>query len=106
LDTIPVCKQQKSIVTEYTITSANDAPERDPKNWNLRGSNDGGSTWTVIDTRTNETFSGRFLKRSFTAANTTAYNIYRLDITSVYNPASANSVQLAEIEFIGTAPAP
>jgi hypothetical protein len=96
---------KKSVVTEYTITSANDSPERDPKNWNLLGSNDGGSTWTTIDSRTGEVFSGRFLKRSFTAANMTAYNIYRLNITSVYNPSAANSVQLAEIELIGTVPA-
>jgi hypothetical protein len=96
---------KKSIVTQYTITSANDSQERDPKNWNLLGSNDG-TTWTTIDSRTGEVFSSRFLKRSFTAANITAYNIYRLDITSVYNPSSANSVQLAEIELIGTPPAP
>ena len=97
---------KKSVVTEYTITSANDSSERDPKNWNLLGSNDGGSTWTTIDSRTGQTFSARFQKRSFSAANATAYNIYLLDILSVANPSSANSMQLAEIEFIGTLPQP
>mgnify|MGYP001220100863 FL=1 len=97
---------KKSIVAEYTITSANDAQERDPKDWNLRGSNDGGLNWVTLDTRTGQTFTGRYQKRSFSFTNSTAYNIYRLEITSVYNPSTANSVQLAEIELIGTPPAP
>ncbi len=97
---------KKSIVAEYTITSANDAQERDPKDWNLRGSNDGGSNWVTLDTRTGQTFTGRYQKRSFSFTNSTGYNIYRLEITSVYNPSTANSVQLAEIELIGTTPAP
>jgi hypothetical protein len=29
-----------SVVAQYTITSANDAAERDPKNWTLQASND------------------------------------------------------------------
>jgi hypothetical protein len=95
-----------SVVTEYTLTSANDAPERDPKDWNLLGSNDGGSTWVTLDSRTNQSFSARYQELSFSAVNSTAYNIYRLEITSVANPSTANSVQLAEIELIGTTPAP
>jgi hypothetical protein len=34
-------------------------------------------------------------------SNSTAYNIYQLDIHSVANPATANSVQLSEFELIG-----
>ena len=90
------------VVTDYTITSANDAPERDPANWRLLGSNDGGSTWTTLDARSNHVFTARFQKQSFSTTNTAAYNVYRLQIDSVYNPGSANSVQLAELEFIGT----
>ena len=96
---------KRSVVTQYTLTSANDFPERDPMNWNLLGSNDGGATWVTLDTRTNQTFASRFLKQSFLFTNSTAYNIYRLNITALKGP-NPNSIQLAEIEFIGTLPAP
>jgi hypothetical protein len=97
---------KRSVVTEYTLTSANDAQERDPKNWNLLGSNDGGATWVTLDTRTNAaTWTLRKQKLTFTFTNTTAYNIYRLNITALRGP-NPNSVQLAEIELIGTPPTP
>ncbi|MDD5135180.1 MAG: hypothetical protein PHP01_07205, partial [Phycisphaerae bacterium] len=95
---------KQSIVTEYTITSANDAEERDPKSWNLKGSNNGGANWDTLDTRTGELFASRFEKRTFLFTNSTGYNIYRLEITDVRNLPAANSVQLAEIELIGTTP--
>ena len=88
-------------VNQYTITSANDSPERDPKNWYLKGSNDG-STWTTIDTRSGEVFSSRFQKKTYSFSNGAAYKIYRLDITSNYDPSTANSTQLSEIEMFGS----
>ena len=53
----------------YTLTSGGDAPERDPKNWVLKGSNDG-STWTTLDTQTNQTWADadRKVKKSYTIA--------------------------------------
>ncbi|HEV7706867.1 MAG TPA: ThuA domain-containing protein, partial [Asanoa sp.] len=86
-----------TVVNRYALTSANDFPGRDPKNWKLQGSNDGQS-WTDLDTRTNEVFPQRFQTRQFSFTNTTAYQYYRLDI-------SANSgeplIQLAEMWLIG-----
>jgi hypothetical protein len=71
-----------AIVTAYTITSANDVPTRDPKDWNLAGSNDG-VNWTVIDSRSGETFASRFLIKTYLINNnSTAYIYYRLNITS------------------------
>jgi hypothetical protein len=71
-----------AIVTWYTITSANDVPGRDPKDWMLAGSNDG-VNWTTIDTRAGETFASRFLKKTYLINNnTTAYSYYRLTITA------------------------
>jgi hypothetical protein len=96
---------KRSVVTEYTLTSANDFQERDPMNWNILGSNNGGASWVTLDTRTNELFTARFQKRSFQFTNSTAYNIYRLSIAQLRGPAP-NSVQLAEIELIGTTPEP
>lgn len=63
----------------YTITSGNDAPDRDMKDWNLSGSNDG-TNWTVLHTRTGETFSGRNMTKRYEFANTTAYTQYRINL--------------------------
>ncbi|ACT00431.1 discoidin domain-containing protein [Paenibacillus sp. JDR-2] len=80
-------------VKSYTITSANDVPTRDPKNWTLQGSNNG-TTWTTLDTRTNETFANRFQTNTYTFTNTTSYSYYRLNITA---NSGATQIQLAEI---------
>ena len=90
----------QAAVTQYTVTSANDAPERDPQNWRLLGSNNGGTNWTTLDMRTNVVFTNRYETHAYAFANTTAFNTYRFQIDSVANPASANSVQLSELEFI------
>lgn len=88
------------IVTSYTLTSGGDLPERDPTSWNLMGSNNGGVTWVTLDTRTGETFASRFLKKTYTISNTTAYTTYRLNLTSVLTPSISCCIQLSEIEFI------
>ena len=85
------------IVKGYTITSANDAPERDPLNWTLQGSNNG-STWTTIDTRTNQDFPDRFQTRTFTFNNSTGYLYYRFNMSNN----SGTILQLGEIELFGT----
>jgi predicted alpha-1,2-mannosidase len=91
-------------VVHYALTSANDAAERDPRDWTLQGSNDG-QAWTTLDTQTDQVFSERFQKREYRFTNTTAYRHYRLDIT---RNSGANIVQLAELELSNgdTTPAP
>jgi alpha-L-fucosidase 2 len=84
------------IVIRYDITSANDAPGRDPKNWQFQGSQDG-INWTTLDTRTGETFPSRFLTRPYTITNSTAYSRYRLNITA--NNGDSSGLQLAELAF-------
>jgi predicted alpha-1,2-mannosidase len=83
-------------VRMYTLTSANDVPGRDPRNWSLLGSNDG-ATWTTLDTRTGETFPWRQQTRVFAVATPAAYAYYRLNISA--NNGAAET-QLAEIELI------
>lgn len=73
---------EPQIVTSYSITSGNDAPDRDPKNWELSGSTDG-ITWTVIDTRTDQTFADRNETKKFLADNSTAYQFYRLNVSAL-----------------------
>jgi hypothetical protein len=79
-------------IDAYTITSGNDAPERDPKNFNLEGSNNG-TTWTTIDSRSNESFLGRNLTRTFNLATEAEYSYYRLNITSING---ASLIQVSE----------
>lgn len=86
-------------VNVLAITSANDAPERDPENFTLLGSNDDGATWVVIGDWLGETFDERFERKLFSAENTLAYATYRLNISK--NRGDSNLMQIAEIELIG-----
>ncbi|PUA30657.1 MAG: hypothetical protein B0W54_09360 [Cellvibrio sp. 79] len=82
------------VINSYSLTSANDADERDPLAWTLQGSNDGNS-WTTLDTRSNENFANRYQKRRFDISNNTAYKYHRFNI--VQN--STILFQLAEFEL-------
>lgn len=69
------------IATKYVLTSANDAPGRDPKDWILEGSDDG-INWTELDRQSNFSFSDRFQKATFNLSNRTAYSHYKLTVLS------------------------
>ncbi|HPC96024.1 MAG TPA: hypothetical protein PLU87_13845, partial [Sedimentisphaerales bacterium] len=100
-----------TVVTGLTLTTANDAPERDPVKFELSGSNgtiDG--PYTLIASGNVVDFAGatawpRFTKNAtpIEFANTVAYKHYQILFPAVRTPASANSMQIAEIELIGTA---
>lgn len=79
-------------VDAYSITSGNDHSDRDPKNFNLEASNDG-TVWTTIDSRSNESFPGRNLTRTFNLAAEAEYSYYRLNITSING---ASLIQVSE----------
>ncbi|WP_051960113.1 DUF1735 domain-containing protein [Sphingobacterium sp. ML3W] len=67
-------------IGSYTITSGNDAIERDPKSWDLQASVDG-ENWVTIDSRSEESFPTRILTRRFNIQKVGIYKYYRLDIT-------------------------
>jgi hypothetical protein len=94
-----------SVVTAIALTSANDAPERDPAQYKLEGSNDG-TTFTLISEGEVPAFAKRFTRQEIKFANTVAYRIYRFSVPKVANDATANSMQIAEVELIGTVTAP
>ncbi len=93
---------RSAVVTQYSITSANDYADRDPKNWNLQASNDG-KTWTTLNTQTNQTFASRFLTKTYSFTNTAAYTIYRLNVTANNG---AGAIQIAEWQLQGTLTGP
>ncbi len=93
--------QVAKVVRRYALTSANDFPQRDPRDWRLLASNDGGKTWVTLDTRKGEVFSERHQRRVFQLTNQQAFNIYRLQIDRVLDPVAATCVQLAEVVPLG-----
>ncbi|WP_211303100.1 GH92 family glycosyl hydrolase [Allonocardiopsis opalescens] len=89
-------------VRRYALTSANDAPDRDPADWTLSGSADG-QQWTELDARSGEEFAERFETRVFDTGGDDAYRFYRLDVTA---NAGAPLLQLAELQFSDGSDAP
>ncbi|WP_022883438.1 GH92 family glycosyl hydrolase [Glaciibacter superstes] len=89
---------QSQTVVSYTLTSGGDAPERDPKNWTVLGSNDG-STWTPLDSQTDQTWADadRGVQKSFSITTPGTYSYYRLDITANH---SKNIIQLADWDML------
>ncbi|MGI9822932.1 glycosyl hydrolase family 95 catalytic domain-containing protein [Agromyces sp. Marseille-Q5079] len=85
----------KRVLTGYVLTSAPDAPERDPRDWVLDASNDG-FTWQRLDTRTGAAFAGRGVASLFSFANATAYSRYRLTF------AAPAAIRLAGVAFTGS----
>ncbi|MCP4412353.1 MAG: hypothetical protein GY808_07280, partial [Gammaproteobacteria bacterium] len=74
-----------SNVIGYTISSANDSPERDPKNWDFQGWEGDSATgsWvtlhTVVD---NPMWPALFTPKTWAFTNSGSYSTYRLDIKS------------------------
>ncbi|MEU2052765.1 GH92 family glycosyl hydrolase [Streptomyces bungoensis] len=83
-------------VVTYALTSANDFDERDPRDWTLEGSADG-KDWKPVDTRTDESFAGRFETRSFDVARPAEYQHFRLEVTR--NNGATGVLQIADVQF-------
>lgn len=99
----PDGKQRR--ITSYWLTSANDAPGRDPRIWTFEGSNDG-TTWDILDSKNaavdpNSDFPERFFTRKFNIDPNFSYEYYRLNM-------SANNgdglTQLAEVRLFDSDP--
>lgn len=90
-------------IASYKITSANDAANRDPKDWRLLGSNDG-KQFSEIEKRSGEKFENRFVTRQFKLAKPVSYRVYRLDITANSGDKGDNGtgprIQLAEWDLL------
>ena len=100
-----------SIITGIRLWTANDATERDPASVQVEGSNDG-STWTVLLNSAVSLPTGRngggnaalegSNNRQIDFVNTTAYTSYKVIFPTLRNANTANSMQIAEVELLGT----
>jgi hypothetical protein len=89
---------QGRVVQKFTLTTANDSPERDPASYKLYGSNDG-VTWTLIKEGPLSLSDGRYaVSGEIAVANTNAYVYYFMLFPSVKNN-SGNSVQISEVTY-------
>jgi hypothetical protein len=80
----------------YVLTSANDAPDRDPSAWTLRGSADG-QLWRVLDTRSGQSFGKRHHSQAYPIAEPGSYDHYRLEITGTNG---SRHLQLETVRFL------
>jgi hypothetical protein len=95
------------IVVGLTLTTANDAPERDPVSFEFYGSNDSiDGPYEMIAGGDIVDFAGDDEWPRFTMNATpiminsnVAYKYYQVMFPTVRDPASANSMQIAEIEL-------
>lgn len=88
----------KEPLTTYTFTSANDAPKRDPMQWELFGSEDG-TRWEKLDERNEASpFEKRGQKKTFTLPgkrDNGSYGHYRF----VFQPTDKTHFQIADIQL-------
>jgi len=98
-----------TVVTALTLTTANDSPERDPASFEVYGSNESiDGPYELIAAGDVVDFIGEEAWPRFTAnatpiefENTVVYTYYQVLFPTVRDAASANSMQIAEIELIG-----
>lgn len=109
---IAVTPAAPTIVTGIRLCTANDSEDRDPAGYQLFGSNVAvGSpaqleyiSWTLISEGSLSLPTQRltWMAAPVTFANITAYAHYKLMFYPVRNPSTANSMQIEEIELLGS----
>jgi hypothetical protein len=103
----------RSVVSVMRIYTANDFPERDPADYLLEGSDDGGSSFApiasgslLLPTERNDPGSPPDPlvqpMQQVNFSNKVSYTTYRVTFLHVKNPPGANSCQIGEVELLGT----
>ncbi|KAK6143225.1 hypothetical protein DH2020_023573 [Rehmannia glutinosa] len=84
----------------YELMSANDAPERDPMDWILEGSEDGGSSWHILDKQTSQKFHRRFQRKTFEVKSQSFLaNAFRFRFLAVRDGKSTSRFQIGSIDL-------
>ena len=109
----------KTTVSVVRLYTTENSQQDDPANWTLEGSNDGGSTWTLIQTNALTFDNGLALPlgRNGTAGalnpitnflreihfdNSVGYTAYRVAFYNTTNDSVANAIGIGEVELLGT----
>ena len=93
-------------VRSYTLTSANDSPNYAPSAWILCGSDDN-STWTELDSRSEQTFADEAEEKYYLLPNLTPYRFYRLeikgnhggDVTKIGEWSMATTIEIEDLMY-------
>jgi len=88
-------------VQRYSVISSNNAVARDPKDWQLLGSNDG-VTWQTLDAQNNQVSANPYALKNFPVARPGSYRYYRLNITA--NNGDTTSTGLGEFGLFVSKP--
>lgn len=90
-------------VRHYALVSANDAPDRDPADWVLKGSADGGS-WEIVDVRSDVMFKHRFASVGFSVKGPAAHREFQHFRLEIGRNGGSPHHQLSQIRFFGERP--
>ena len=78
--TFTLNNDRRDWVNNYSFQSAGSNTAADPREWSFSGSNDG-TTWVLLDYRTNEMFTARQQRRVFPlTGNRNSFKMFRLEI--------------------------
>lgn len=93
------------IITSYTLYRDSSQPwgwwESDsPRNWTFEWS-DNGTSWDILDTRTNEYIYQNQTKKEYTFTNTNYYRYYRINISASNSSDGSDYANITEMELIG-----
>jgi hypothetical protein len=84
-------------LTAYSLVSANDYVNRDPKTWTLYGSNNK-TTWSVIDRQENQLFIYRLSTLYYPVSTAVKYKYFKLDVEENLGE---KGIQLSEWQLFG-----
>jgi hypothetical protein len=93
---------ESALISSYTITSANDAPARDPMEWDLLGWDETASEWVRLHAGSvDEPWEERFMTKTWTFENTDKwFKKFRIEIYELNGDLEA-LMQMAELELLG-----
>lgn len=103
---IRIKTHKPTLLSHYNITSANDAPGRDPKLWTVEGSVDG-QTWIKLDEQKQQHFTQRKMTHSYPIRQLQKFQYYRFNFTHAHRSMYGDDyLQIAEVSLFAKTKAP
>ena len=89
------CFTATQAALDYAITAMSPYGDSCPRDWSLRGSNDG-ENWTVVDVRTGVSWSNG-QRRLFRLAQPASFSCWEINITGTARPDYTTALAIAEV---------